>query len=193
MSKGYERGQVVRIIHSVIDKMEGSGASIELFQQIKELAEAINKLKSDISQGGAQHLKDKDIPEATDELDAVVEATAEATNVIMSACEEIEKIAEKAGAEGIGDETGKIYEACSFQDITGQRITKVIDTFKTIDTKVAHIMATLNEQVGPIAALAETQEDVDTDDDSRFLNGPQMAEKAVSQEEIDKILAEFDN
>ncbi|MCB1530661.1 MAG: protein phosphatase CheZ [Rhodospirillales bacterium] len=193
MGKAYERGQVVKIIHSVIDKMESSGASVDLFQQIRDLAEAINKLKTDISHGGADHLKNKEIPEATDELDAVVKATAEATNTIMSACEEIEKISEKAGIEGIGDQIGKIYEACSFQDITGQRITKVVDTFKIVDSKVAHIMEALNEQVGPIASIAAKEPNVDPNDDRRLLNGPQMPEKAVSQADIDKILAEFDN
>ncbi len=43
---------------------------------------------------------------------------------------------------GLQDATTRIYEACSFQDITGQRITKVVATLKTIERKVAHIIGT---------------------------------------------------
>ena len=46
------------------------------------------------------------------------------------------------GPRQLQEATTRIYEACSFQDITGQRITKVVSTLKTIEAKVASIVAT---------------------------------------------------
>ncbi len=48
----------------------------------------------------------------------------------------------------------KIYEACSFQDITGQRITKVVTTLKLIEAKVAQIMTTFGVPTDPSRATA---------------------------------------
>ena len=45
-------------------------------------------------------------------------------------------------AARLQDATTRIYEACGFQDITGQRITKVVATLKAIERKVAQIVAT---------------------------------------------------
>jgi len=194
--KSYERGQVIEIIHSVINKMEGSSdPSPELIlSHIAELAETIDRLKKDISETRTQQLQSEDIPGATDELDAVVESTAEATNAIMSACEEIENVSTAMDGKTQSDlmnAVTQIYEACSFQDITGQRITKVVTTLRTIEEKITTLMNTLNAQVGPIQEAAVQQDN--RAGDQALLNGPQKADKAVTQDDIDKLLAEFDN
>ena len=83
----------------------------------------------------------------------------------------------------------RIYEACSFQDITGQRITKIITTLKSIETKVAQIIATFGGRNPnqPAAAIAPPQMDED-----ELLNGPQLPAMAMDQSDIDKLLASFD-
>jgi len=194
--KSYERGQVIEIIHSVISKMEGSSdpAPELILKHIAELAETIDRLKQDISETRTQQLQKEDIPGATDELDAVVESTAEATNAIMSACEEIENVSTALDGKTQSDlmnSVTKIYEACSFQDITGQRITKVVTTLRTIEEKITSLMTTLNAQVGPIQEAAALQDNRAADE--ALLNGPQRPDKAVTQDDIDKLLAEFDN
>lgn len=190
--KAYERGQVVEIIQSVIRKMEGAVATDhDIHLELADLANTIDLLRHDIAQSHTGHLKHQDIPGATDELDAVVAATADATHAIMAACEAIERRASETGDGALIDEVTKIYEACGFQDITGQRITKVVTTLKKIETKVENLLEALTERMGPIHH-GESQADARTGDKA-LLNGPQLPGGGVSQDDIDKLLAEFGN
>ncbi|MFP4312712.1 MAG: protein phosphatase CheZ [Alphaproteobacteria bacterium] len=196
----YEKDQVLKIINSVIDKI-GRNSDFPrdaIYSELSELKKIIDTAKADIGSVRPSDITDTHIPIATDELDAVVEATAEATGHIMDACEVIE---EKAGAIG-GDngdiicaEVTKIYEACSFQDITGQRITKVVGALKDIETKVNILLDILSNKMPGLPdssdnSPAKTPPSTIKDDD--LLNGPQMPDKAITQDDIDKLLAEFD-
>lgn len=194
-SNQYGRGQVIEIINSVITKIDSNAAQREIYAQIADLAQIIDDLKKQISSYDPQHVKNSHIPDATDELDAVVHATANATNTIMGLCEEIEDIAGSLHPEKqdeIISKVTQIYEACTFQDITGQRIKNVVSTLRTIEKKVDNIMTTLGDKVGPIAGNGRLVKAVSVDDEKSLLNGPQMADKAISQDDIDKLLAEFD-
>lgn len=192
----YGRGQVIDIINSVVNKMETTQASRDVFEHVAELAQIIDSLRKDIKSYNPEHVKNSHIPDATDELDAVVSATAEATNKIMNACEEIETIANGVD-ENIRDQlnskTAEIYEACGFQDITGQRIRNVVGTLRVIESKVDQIMDTLGEKVGIKMSESRVEKVVSIDDERSLLNGPQLPDKAITQEDIDKLLAEFDN
>lgn len=114
-----------------------------------------------------------------DELEEIVTETARAANRIMDAAETVERVA--AGLEGppaaaLMDAVTNIYEASAFQDITGQRITKAIRAFQAIER---HVMA-LVEASGE-APLAPAAED-------GLVNGPQLAGRANSQADIDRLL-----
>lgn len=191
----YEKDQVVQIINSVISKIEtGGDASCEsIFTELRSLQKIIEEARSDIGATRPADIKDKHIPTATDELDAVVESTAEATGAIMDSCEAIEEKASGLGDDGaaIAAEVTKIYEACSFQDITGQRITKVVSTLKTIEEKVGHLMDVLSESVPGLAEAANDGGEEEEGGDS-LLNGPQLPNQGISQDDIDALLAEFD-
>lgn len=192
----YARGQVIEIIHSVINKMETEKeVTREVFLHLSELAQIIDSLKKDISSVKPGHVKSSYIPDATDELGAVVTATAEATNKIMTVCEEIEGIAnsvEGPTGDGIKERITQIYEACGFQDITGQRIRNVIGTLQIIEQKIDSIMETLGATVGLRGSDEKLEKTVSIDDEKSLMNGPQMPAKAVTQEDIDKLLADFD-
>ena len=108
-------------------------------------------------------------------------------------CETLDRVgAELKGeaATSLQDATTRIYEACSFQDITGQRITKVVATLKPIEGKVAHIMQAFGAGDGsaPSAATAPAAAPGDAD----LLNGPQLPTSAMDQSDIDALLASFD-
>src|SRR6202021_1194177 len=118
----------------------------------------------------------------TDELDAIVAHTASATNAILESCETLDEVGTAVSGEmaaKLTDATTRIYEACSFQDITGQRITKVVATLKAIEEKVASIIAAFGDRsdvttetlpvVSPIAAEVS------------LLNGPQLPTAAMDQ------------
>ncbi len=193
----YGRGQVIEIINSVIDKMDtGKGSRREIVQDIADLAQIIDGLKKDIASTRPEHVKNSHIPDSTAELDAVVAHTAEATHTIMSVCEEIDSIAsllDGVKKAELQDKTQRIYEACTFQDITGQRIRNVIKALTLIEQKIDSMLETLGHKVGLDVSDSKFQKVVSIHDDKSLLNGPQMQSTAISQEEIDRLLADFDN
>ncbi len=196
-NKAYGRGQVLEIINSVITKMdESTHENREVYLHIAELAETIAKLKKEIADSRPDHVKSAHLPGAKEELDAIVEATATATNAIMTTCEDMGTLAQTLETEKqdkLNALVTQIFEACTFQDITGQRIRKVFSVLVEIEGKIDSIMATLDDTVGPLRMTGDYEEvQARVDDEKSLLHGPQMADKAISQEEIDKLLASFD-
>jgi chemotaxis protein CheZ len=194
--QNYDRSKVVQIVHSVIKKMEGlSGESLRnLTAELQGLVEAIEKTRAELAAARTTEVGLTHVPTATDELDAVVDATKGATDSIMSACEAMEKAVLGRGdaveTQIIGEVT-KIYEACTFQDITGQRIRKVVGVLRQVEGKVNHLLEALGHLDGGVHhPLAVEVADTRTDE-QKLMNGPQMSAQAISQDEIDKLLASF--
>jgi chemotaxis protein CheZ len=72
------------------------------------------------------------------ELEAVVQATEQAANQIMEAAEAIGTWIEQAredpaAIEAITERLNTIFEACTFQDLTGQRIRRAIDHLQRVE------------------------------------------------------------
>ena len=73
------------------------------------------------------------------ELEAVVQATEEAANRIMEAAEAIgdwlrEGKNDAAAMDAVNEKVNAIFEACSFQDVTGQRIRRAIQHLQQVET-----------------------------------------------------------
>lgn len=187
------RDKVVQIINSVIEKV-GAAEEISrehIYHELKALHDLIEETRHEISATRASDISDTHIQSATDELDAVVLATEEATGKIMDSCDSISAYSEQldpAHKDFMIGEVTKVMEACSFQDITGQRITKVVKSLKTIEQKVNSLLGVLEEKM---PGLPKTPLTDDREGDSKLLNGPQLPDKAVSQADIDKLLADL--
>lgn len=186
-----ESGMVTEVVRAVLttisDDLTAKEAS--LLREVEELGQTIASAKSDIAALRVDDINDHDIPFATDELDAIVEHTAHATNAILESCEMLDEVTATVSGEAAAKlqaAVTKIYEACSFQDITGQRITKVVTTLKTIEEKVAHIIGTFGPALGQVRLAA-----VHVASDSDLLNGPQLPAQAMDQSDIDKLLDGF--
>lgn len=191
--QGIGRDKVVEIISSVIKKVEEKEdlSRDTIYSELKDLRNLIEQTRRDISETRMNEIAGKHIPSATDELDAVVAATEVATGAIMDGCDALAGLSGDLPAESqtkVMDEVTKILEACSFQDITGQRITKVVRSLKTIDDKVSSLLKILEEK---IPGLPAKEEEDSREGDARLLNGPQMPDKAISQDDIDKLLADL--
>jgi chemotaxis protein CheZ len=129
---------------------------------------------------------------AEKELHAVVSATEEATNKIMDSADKIlqniSNIQNENVAAIINAETIKIYDACSFQDITGQRINKVIKTMDYVESKVAKLaklFGSVDANISSLAAKNSAEILKDTRPDAHLMEGPQLEGKGVSQDDID--------
>ncbi|RMF12626.1 MAG: chemotaxis protein CheZ [Alphaproteobacteria bacterium] len=193
-----ELGDIAGIVASLMQTMDGdvTMADLHLRDEIGDLVAYIERAKVEIASLQPHNLSKQKIPDASDELDAIVAATEDAAGKIMDAAEEIEMLAAKSRgkmAERLGEVATKIYEASSFQDITGQRVTKVVQTLRHLEEK----LATLAEAIGDRSL--EPPEDVVTDENGNVVNekallhGPQLPEEANSQDEIDALLASFDD
>ncbi len=192
-------GEVAGVVESLMATLKGdlSSADLKIYTELESLAKYIEAAKKEIVALRPDEVRDEYLPTATDELDAIVEATAEATNTIMDAAEAVESVMKHLEGEDVdvlGEATTKIYEACGFQDITGQRITKVIKALKYIEEKVDALVDAFGAEIENIKK-DQPQEEVQKDaklSDEDLLSGPQQKEKAKNQEEIDALLASFD-
>ena len=183
------RDQVTDIVRQVLGSIEGdiSSTDIKFYREIEGLARFIRNAKVEIAAIRPKDITTEHIPHATDQLDAVVGATEEATNKIMDECDHISSLASTLTSEQNEKLTAcvtRIYEACNFQDLTGQRITKVVSALKHIEDKIQALMVALGEE---ISAHMPPAAPVDEDPDKKLLNGPQLPGSGVSQDEIDKL------
>ena len=180
---------VADVVRAVLSTMRGDLTATEtsLLGEVEELGRTIATAKAEIAALQVSDINARHIPSATDELDAIVAHTAAATEAILETCETLDRVAAEVSAEmaqALQDATTRIYEACSFQDITGQRITKVVATLKTIDAKVAMIVGTFSGRRPSDVVSAPAPVMLE--------NGPQLPGQAMDQSDIDKLLASFD-
>lgn len=162
---------------------------------IKEIADCIVVAKHEVFQLELPDSARSKMNEASDELDEIVRSTEEATHQILNAAETIEQAAAAASEAGgpaqaeidkIREEYMNIILACSFQDITGQRIKKVISALHFIEDKVEELMEVLGISSAPELSR-ERRRSVPRDDEP-LLNGPPApGSAAIDQSDIDSL------
>jgi len=184
-----EVASVTEVLISVMARYFGA-LDASLYREFRLLSEYIESAKSEIVKLKPAELKTLKLPRAGKQLDAVVRATEEATQAIMDAAEEImgaDRSDPAAYAATVDQASMRIIEACSFQDITGQRITKVVETLTFIDNRLDNIHKTW----GAVAAGgAEASDEAAPDDDSALLTGPQLDGEGIDQDTVDALLDE---
>lgn len=130
-----------------------------------------------------------------DQLDAIVGATEEATNTIMEAMEINNEILARlregitdpdhlAGLDRIGANAAAVFEACSFQDITGQRVSKVVKSISYVEERInALIQIWGKDELEKVDVKPEREMTAD----EKLAHGPQLPGQGISQDEIDKL------
>jgi len=156
--------------------------------QVRELGQILTDVKDEVTSLHAREISNLHLPLVSEELDAIAAHTAAATNEILDACEMIDPLAkrlDKASADQMLAGTMRIYTACGFQDLVGQRIRKVLRTLMTIDTKIEHIL----EAFGPDGSADRASAEAAASARECLMNGPQLPKAAMEQAEIDRLLA----
>jgi len=190
-----EQDRIEAAVRSVLASMGGDLTLREavLLGELNELGRTIARAKLEIAALAMDDITGSHIPNAADELDAIVEHTAQATNDILDSCEALEAIGAKLDGEparALQRAVTRIYEASSFQDITGQRIGKVVHALKAIEARVQSAIAAA---VGATSDVAEQELEAEPNTEGqRLAKGPQLPGSAASQAEIDRLLASFD-
>ncbi|WP_343870528.1 protein phosphatase CheZ, partial [Caenispirillum bisanense] len=159
-----------------------------LFQHIQKIRKEIAAIRRPGTNPDQDHFS-----KMSDELDAIVEATESATETIMENAEKLEDVVNAVrpmvnNAEGralldsVQDRTGAIFEACAFQDITGQRITKVVNSLRFVEERVNALISIWGQD----QIAHESLEDGSNEDEyKKYLNGPQLKGHGVSQADVD--------
>lgn len=164
--------------------------------ELNDMSHRIRQMKAEV--GAIKHpLATTDrIKTATSELGTIVDDMEVATDRILGGAEQVEatlaqmlvfsggsnEIA-KLNDEAVGQLT-RMMEACSFQDVSGQRVSKVVRLFDDIETHITSIIDVL----GPEAFADIPVKDNDGPaPEGVTLHGPQSAGGGISQDEIDAL------
>ena len=165
----------------------------EIRTEIADIAGRIQATKVEIAALRHPLASEDKFDSATEELGEIVRQTESATEGIMSNAEKIEEVVadlltmtkdESANSRlgDIADLITAIYESCNFQDLTGQRINKVIKVLNYIEERVDAMMATWDIREFQTMPLPQ---DITRKDDDLTLSGPMTEGQAISQDEID--------
>jgi chemotaxis protein CheZ len=165
----------------------------DLKAQLTGLLRYIQRVRLEIAAISNPSDEDYHFNSMGDQLDAIVAATEKATDTIMEAMERNNQLVEelrgkvqKGGApilDKIAENSQEVFEACSFQDITGQRVNKVVKSITYVEERVNALVEVWGrEEIDKIeVALEEKTED------EKLLDGPQLEGKGLSQDEIDAL------
>lgn len=177
--------EVLDLSHQMADAMKAFFGSLDrsIIGEFRYIAEFIQKARDEIAGLQPNDIRDSRIPGASLELDAVVRDTEHATNAIMTEAERLMAVEPVSLAAYKADVDGglmRIIEACSFQDLTGQRVNKVINALRHIEERVSRFADALGVTD---AAQPESAKDVRARD--LLLNGPAIGGPETSQSDVD--------
>ena len=194
-----------------------------LYQELGNLARFIVETQKDVSHVNLKGITKDDIPETSDQLEGILEATEEATDQILSATESILEMLDLVSkslknrgetclnikiidGKNMGNfldemrtETMKILSACNFQDLTGQRIQKIVSLIRKIESKIMDLIVWYDqvEDKSPLDQPQEIHQDnthganEDGHSEHSLLKGPQRKAEAFDQDDIDTLLSDL--
>ncbi|HEX9463084.1 MAG TPA: hypothetical protein VGB82_10840 [Alphaproteobacteria bacterium] len=167
--------------------------------EVEAIAARITLTKQEIAALKHPLAKEDKLSTASLELSAVVKSTEEATQAIMQVAEHLDEIAREVTSlvtdgyvvsrlNEMTESIVKLYEACSFQDLTGQRITKVVKTIDFIEERIETMQVIWGRK--DIEKIPLPEDEISKKDDGLVLHGPSNAAAgAISQDEVDKLFS----
>ena len=197
---GVDASAIAREVAETHALLETYRAQVEQCEKLKVeldlIHDAISRTKREIAVLHGKSFNGEEMAKVNGELGAVVGGTEQATQQILEAAESIDQAAtaltknvspdqQRLLAEEVQERVVSIFEACNFQDLTGQRINKVMQTMKFIEQ---HINEMMNIWGGVDAIKAHATPIVDTrEGDAKLLNGPKLDGDIghASQDDID--------
>ena len=183
--------EVLRLAQQLTDTMQMFFGSLDrsIHEEFNAIAAYIARTRDEIAQLRPNDIKEQRIPVAGAELEAVVSDTEKATESIMGEAEAL------MGAEPTDLDSYKaqvdaamcrIIENCSFQDLSGQRVSKVVASLKHIESRVARFAATMGVND---ADMSEEERAEAERRRTLHLNGPAQGGPETKQDEIDDLMS----
>ncbi|ASG23274.1 MULTISPECIES: protein phosphatase CheZ [Nitrospirillum] len=173
-------------------EVDSSGAHIRILRrELQEMASHIAQTRREIAALKPDDPSANRIMLATEELDAILQATEHATTEILNGAERIQSVADRlrgespAVASELDNEVMEIMTACSFQDITGQRMTKVVNTMRYIERRVHTMIEIWGLETEAAEAIMDDPQDVRPD--SHLMHGPALR-GGIDQNMVDALM-----
>ncbi|MCW5752407.1 MAG: protein phosphatase CheZ [Alphaproteobacteria bacterium] len=195
VSAAHVEGMFGELRQLLADRAQGGAQLGVMRRELQELAEHIRKTRAEIAALRPKDISANRIMAASEELDAIISATERATGDILNAAEQIGELCRsKAAHESIEALSFEIISACSFQDITGQRISKVVNTLRYIEQRLASMI-----EIWDAASEHRVEGDphlfdpTDTRPDAHLLHGPALEGAGLQQDDIDQLLQSMEN
>ena len=145
------------------------------------------------------HHGDDRLTQASAELAAIIDATEDATHRILAAAEQVTQAIDDIEIHNrdpvlsqqldlMSNAVATIFEASSFQDITGQRIDKIVQILSFLEQNLQGLRGIWDDDHPGQAAAGSDNEMAQSmvEDEAELLNGPQLSDRGISQEEIDR-------
>lgn len=179
--------EVLDLSHEMADAMNAFFGSLDksVIGEFRYIADFIQQTRNEIADLQPNEIRNNRIPGASVELDAVVKDTETATSIIMTEAEGLMAVEPddlETYKARVDEAMMRVIEACAFQDLTGQRVTKVVATLRHIEGRVSQFAETL----GVKDAKAEESEE-ERRRRELMLNGPAIGGPASSQDDIDAL------
>lgn len=197
-----ERGETVRLdeigatVAAILPADGDAGEGIAaLGRDLRETIATVGRAMEDLAALCPRDMAVRELPGARDELDAVIANTAEAAGRFMDVAERMGSLADTL-ADGQGELlaglTTEIFEASSFQDITGQRVNKVRGVLREVERRLAALADLIGDEHVGEAEVEIFDERGEVIDEEALKHGPQLEGQGNSQADIDALLASFD-
>ncbi|MBK5920087.1 hypothetical protein CCR80_03410 [Rhodothalassium salexigens] len=167
------------------------GIDTKIYRECRAMSEYIMNARHEIASLQPRDLESARIPRAGQELDAIVQQTEEATNTIMESAEAIMN-ADPADSDEyrnqVQDHILRIFEACSFQDITGQRISKVVETLTFVEDRVHELRTLMGVTETDMEAASYEEEQAQRERHDPLARGPSLEGEGIDQSLVDELL-----
>lgn len=156
----------------------------ELYELITDICKTFQEIQ--VEAAGIAH--QANVPDSSMHLQDVLQSTEQATHTILDSATAIQGLsgggkASEEEKKQIGDLVTKIYEACNFQDISGQRIKKVLKSLDTLEARLKKL-AEVAQQYTDASVPSATKPVA-----APLMNGPQLSDKAPCQADVDKLFS----
>jgi chemotaxis protein CheZ len=155
----------------------------EIYYQLEMILAQFKSLKQDVSNISHEILNKNFIPEITMDLRSVILQTEKSVTSILDISDDISALSQKVEdptiRESLMIKSTRILELCNFQDLTGQRIQKIVHHLTEIESVIYKMLHALRPDPSLRVKTSSNEEGL--------LNGPQKEQVSPSQDDIDAL------
>ncbi len=176
---------MVESLQSIVDDLDD-----DLGSDVQAIARHIERTQLELGEIPADSMAELAMPDVDMDLKEVVQSTEAATNTILQSAEQIMSASDEdmdTYRQTVDDAVMAIFEACCFQDLTGQRISRVSDTLSQISQHLKYVTDVINgcRATRPFNTITHAGS-------GPAMHGPQSGDDAVSQDLADSLFEDFD-